>query len=275
MAGPIANQWTGNGLANGITLTAGNVNTAGNGSTVARAVSGTPTAFQTSDNGFRVITAATSDIARLDATLGSATKAVVAQMQFTVPMTPDINAQILNIRSAGASAGNLSCNLSRQIELIDNTGILIPTRSPAVAIGDKLLVDLVATLSASPTTSNGRMFYRLTNLTNPTWNTTGEFFYDTGYTLNLGTVDLSVIRFGKLVPFTIPSPGMLFEYLGWQAATVSASDTSASAAKAYFADAPVAPVTVVSPLRRWSGASYSAIRAYRWTGSAYVPLDVI
>lgn len=270
----IANQWTGNGLADGVALTNGNVNTTGNGPTVVRSVSGTPT-MVTSGNGFLVTTTASSDLARIDVTLASASKSVVTQMTFTVPMTPDINASILNVRNSSGNVAFLNVNLARQIELVDVTGIQIASRSPAVAIGDKLLADMVVSLNPTPTTSNGRIFFRVKNLTNPAWGTSGEFFYDSGYTFNLGTADITGVRFGKVVPFTIPAPGMLFEHLGWQGATVATTDTSVAAAKAYFADAPVAPTPVVSPLRRWNGASYTAVRPYRWTGTAYVPLDVL
>jgi len=271
MAGPIANQWTGNGLADGTALTNGNVNTAGNGPTVTRSVSGSPT-MVTSGNGFLVVTSASSDLARIDTALAAASKSVITQMMFTVPMTPDINASIINVRNSSGNVAFLNVNLSRQVELVDVTGIRIPSRSPAVAVGDKLLADMVVSLNPSPTTSNGRIFFRVKNLTDPSWGASGEFFYDSGYTLNLGTADATGVRFGKVVPFTIPSPGMLFEYLGWQATTVATSDTSVAAAKAYFADAPVVAAPVVSPMRRWNGSSYVPLNAHRWNGSTYVPL---
>ena len=107
----------------------------------------------------------------------------------------------------------------------------------------QLLIDLVVAQHTSPTTSNGRVFYRVRNLTNTSWATGGEFFYDSGYTLNIGTVAYASIRYGKMTTETIGSTGILYEYLGWEPISVSTADTSREQAEAYF----LAPAVIAVP----------------------------
>lgn len=271
----ITNQWTGNGLPDGTVITTANINTAGNGSTVARGFSGTAE-FTTAGNGFRVTASTATDLARVDATLSAASKGVLAQIEFTMGAAHSATASLINLRNTSAGPLFLNYDTSRRVGIADATEAIIASWSPALALGDKARVDLVVTLSATPTTANGRVFFRVRNLTNPTWNTTGEYFYDTGYTRNLGVLDFTGVRFGKLNNYTVATPGLLIEHPGWQAVTVSASDTSEAAAKAYFADAPAAvvPPEPVAPAWRWNGTAYVPLRPYRWGGLAYVPLDV-
>ncbi len=271
----IANRWTGNGLADGTALTSGNVNQTGNGSTVARGASGSPT-FVTQGDGFRYYASTATDIARIDATLASASKGLLVQCVSTFDALPSGIASVLTFRGATTNPAFLNFNTSRQYELADASGTLIASRTPAVEFGDRVLVDMVVTLNPAPTTSNGRMFFRLRNLTNAGWNGGAAFFYDTGYTRNVGVDDLTAVRFGKNNTFTIAATGSTLELLGWQAVTVSTGDTNSSAAAAYFADAPTTPPPAIHyPMRRWNGTAYVPLRPFRWSGTGYVPLDMI
>lgn len=240
----IANQWTGNGLADGTTITSGNVNTAGNGSTVTRNVSGSPT-FMTEDNGFRASVVTAGDIARLDASFTGT--GVRTQIVLTMDVAPPSSHTPLGVRNATDYVGSVSFHPERTLQLRAGnlSGVLLAgSLTPAVALGDRLVIDMVIALAAAPTTSNGRIFYRVKNLTNPAWNTTGEFFYDSLYTLNVGTTNFVAARYGKQSA-NLPAPGAVFEYLGWETVVVNPADTSEAAAKAYFADD---PTTVPVPL---------------------------
>lgn len=237
----IANQWTGDGLADGTVITTGNVNSVGNGSTVARAGSGAPT-FVTGGHGFDV-SGADTDIARLDASY-TATKAARYQYKLTVGPIATSALQPINVRSASATVAAFSLGSTYIGFLQAPVGNFVTAaQQPAAALGDVLLYDIVVNLAASPTTSNGRIFFRVKNLTNLTWNTTGEFFYDSGYTLNLALVDLSVVRFGKVSGGALATATRM-EFPGWEGITVNPAHTTEAQAKAYFADAPA----VITPL---------------------------
>jgi hypothetical protein len=240
----IANQWTGDGLADGTTITAGNVNTAGNGSTVTRNVSGSPT-FVTEGHGFRASVVTAGDIARLDASFSGT--GVRTQIVLTMDVAPPSSHTPIGLRNATDYVGSISVHPERTLQLRAGnlSGVLLAgSLAPAVALGDQLVIDMVIALAAVPTTSNGRLFYRVKNLTNPTWNTAGEFFYDSGYTLNVGTTNFTAARYGKQSA-NLPAPGAVFEYLGWETVAVNPADTSEAQAKAYFADD---PTTVPVPL---------------------------
>lgn len=238
----IANQWTGDGLADGTVITTGNVNSVGNGSTVARASSGAPT-FVTGGHGFDV-SGADSDIARLDASF-TATKAARFQFKLTVGPIATAMLQTLNVRSASATVAAFGLGQGTYTGYLQAPvgNFLVAAQQPAAALGDVLLYDIVVNLSATPTTSNGRIFFRVKNLTNLTWNTTGEFFYDSLYTLNLALIDLSVTRFGKVAGGALATPTR-WEFPGWEGITVNPAHTTEAQAKAYFADAPA----VITPL---------------------------
>lgn len=251
MTGPITQQWTGNGLADGTVINAGNVNSAGNGTTVTRSYSGTAT-WTTVGDGFNVTTATAADIARLDASSGITTASgLITQLRFDADITPAATVELLQVRNNAGSPATvctLNYNAARTLQFTGSGTLNASSLTPAVAVNDELLIDLVTALHTSPTTSNGRIFYRVKNLTNLSWATSGEFFYDTGYTVNLGVATLNHVRFGKVsTAAALPSPGLNWQFLGWQQATVLTSDTSTAQAKAYFADAPATVVQLGTP----------------------------
>jgi hypothetical protein len=243
----IANQWTGNGLADGTTITSANVNTTGNGSTVSGGFTTGTATMVTEGDGFRVETSTTTAIRRIDCTISGT--AVRVQVKTTIRARPaTANSNIFVIRDGSTSF------VQFYVTPAGVAGVLMTgigpsgAETPALAVGDTVLVDLVVTQSASPTTTNGRVFYRLRNLTNTSWNTTGEFFFDSGYAVNAGTVTYTAVRFGKMQSETLPAPGLLYEFPGWETITVSPSDTSEAAAKTYFADAPTSNTPLATPV---------------------------
>lgn len=230
----IANRWTGAGLAPGTAITTGNVNAPGNGATVVRQVSGSPS-FVTAGKGFSVVPSAEADLARLDSSSFDS-RAVRIQMEVTVGSLPTALATVLAVRNASASPVALGFWTNGGVRVMEGVTIITAGSSPSTAPGDKLLIDMVCALSATPTTSNGRVFYRVQNLTNPTWADGGEFFWDSLYAQNLGVTNFTQARFGKIGTFEMAS--LLEEYVGWEPITVNPAHVSAAAAKAYFADAP-------------------------------------
>lgn len=248
----IINRWTGNAVVDGTNLTTGNVNTAGNSygaATWARAVSGTPE-FTYYGNGLNIV-GVTSDIARLDATLPSAVSAVVTQMELTVRATPTTaGTAVISVRNtSGSAAGHVGITQGRQLYLDAPGGYISGSTTPAVAVGDRILIDAVSALADTPTTSNGRLFYRVTNLSNPAWNTTGVFFFDSGYALNLGVLPLNTVWFGKnTVSAPLPTPGIAMERFGVEGAVVNMAHTGQAMLESYFADAPSSAVPLDTPV---------------------------
>lgn len=241
MSGPIANWWNGAGLASGTPITTANVNQEGNGSavTLSTAFPG-ETPIVKEGAGFRVVGNLSSSTARLNANLTG--RAALVQIRLTVGILPNEASSVISTRSSSAAIRNVVVTPTGQIGLHNITSV-----SPSVAAGDKVLIDAVVAQSATPTASNGRVFFRVKNLTNPTWNTTGEFFYDSGYTVDNGTAEFASVRAGKQSTEVLPTPGFLYEHFGWQSITVNPSDLSVAQAKSYFADAPVDPVIAFPP----------------------------
>lgn len=242
----ISNQWTGNGLAEGIALTTGNIDDAGNftgsGVTWAGGPTGSPT-MQTNGDGFLVTTGTATDIARLDGPLTSSSPALRAQFVFT-PLAAATGIIELQVgRNATTTVQHIRYDATARTLIIrDNTNTTDLGVSPAITVGDVMVVDVVLALHAAPDAFNGRFFYRATNMTDPAWNTTGYFFYDSGETRNLQTTNLAQVRFGKINNITtIPSPGFTWQFCGIEAITVDPADTSEQDASAYFADNPVTP----------------------------------
>lgn len=258
----MVNQWTGDGLADGTAVTAGNVTTAGNvsgsGVTWARNASGTPV-MNTAGHGL-AITGADADIGRIDATITTPQPGVRMQFKLTRGPISSSSGRYLEWRTGSASLGYLLFD----IDSVSTGGIVnIPganpvsgTQWPDMTPGDVFLVDAVAALHSSPTTSNGRFFFRIKNLTNTSWNTSGEFFADTLYTVNLGTTNPSVVRFGKVTGALMTGTPSTFEFLGADPVTVAITDTSAAAAKAYFADTPAVNTPLATPVVTLSSVSH-------------------
>lgn len=238
----IANQWTGNGLPDGTTITAANVNESGNGSSVTFETANSGS-MVTEGNGVRVSAETTNAVRRLDASVaGNAVRTQVRLRVDALPTGDNLTFVQLRTASAGSRAAVLGPDARIGIGGIASS----PAYAPPIARGDRVLFDWVITQSSSPTATNGRVFFRVTNLTNPAWSDGGEFFYDSGYTLDAATVAYAQVRFGKFNSCVLPAPGILFEFVGWEAITVNPSHTSEAQAKSYFADRPVevlAPTT--------------------------------
>lgn len=253
----MVNVWTGDALADGVDVVSGASlpngvavpgNFTGSGATWARGFSGTAV-LRTWGHGVETLGADT-DTARIDATLTTPQSGVRTQMKVTRGPFTTTNLLPLAVRTGAAQLAllTMSPDTAPYVTLQAPLGtFLAGSQTPNVGVGDVLLIDLVAALHSAPTTSNGRIFYRVKNLTNPTWNTTGEFFYDSGYTKNLGTVNPSVVRFAKTAGGVMSGTSTKFEYLGADPITVLTTDTSEAAAKAYFADAPITSAPLADP----------------------------
>lgn len=229
-------RWTGAGLSASTALTNANVNTAGNGDTVATFnTSGTFTATMQTDG--VLITGAASSIARFDVAR-TATKYGVGQLFYTPKEVPGATLAIYTFRSgvsgaaavgsfvhySGGTGGKLGFQNAAAATV---TGA---TTTIDVVLNHEYQIDMVIALDATtPSTTNGRAFYRVKDLTDPTWNTTGDFYYDSGYTINVGTADLTQHRIAK-VGNGVMNTGFSVRRLGW--ADLSSVNTSLTRATA-------------------------------------------
>jgi hypothetical protein len=238
----IANQLTLDGLADGTLITKDNTNADGNvrgtGATWVYQTAGAPTPV-TEGHGARFINSS-SQISRFDVALTAPLRGVRAQ--FRVKKDAPITGSHMPIFSVRTAAGTVKTQLLSGTDGLHYgqapSGQFNSGQAPITALGDVLLIDFVAAQSEVPTSTNGRVFWRIKNLTNPTWNGTGEYFYDSGFTRDLGTEPLAQVRFG-IPSAAVATPGLLMEYMGVEPINVLETDTSADQAKAYFADTPV------------------------------------
>lgn len=205
--------WSGLGVAAGTTITTGNVNTTGNsdagahGHTVTYAVSGTPTnasfARPAAPAGPGLsLTAAAAVIARLDLNQVAA-RGGAAQIIYTPsaagPTTS--SSQILAGWSAAATAAAVVHNVTTNTLTLFNqvNATISGSATPALIANHSYLIDFMVDLnSGTPSTTNGRVVFGVKDLTDATWNTTGEFYLDTGYTVNVGTAQIAQWRTGKI-----------------------------------------------------------------------------
>lgn len=241
----VVRRWTGNGVANGTAVTAANVNTAGNGDTVTRTATVEATMVY-QGNGFAV-SGGTAATGRLELPLTPG-KAAVAQVRITIGSTPQsAGERIMSFRGASTASGYVRRGTDGRFSLSrPDHVVIVPSQSPAWVVGHTYQIDAVVALASSPSTTNGRMFYRIKSLTDSSWNATGEFFYDTGYTQDVGVANLESIRIGKDANGILSQPD-LFESLAWNEVTVNPADTSQAAASAYFiTDTPTGPAPSVS-----------------------------
>jgi hypothetical protein len=253
----IANQWTGNGLADDTAISSANVATAGNfsGTTVTwtRGVSSSPapTLFTTKFNGIAFTSnASTAAVGDIRGTFGSALQ-VRSQEKITVGDISSAAADLLQTRvsSAGARAAGFLIDASRLPYFNNSSNTTIGSKGPALAIGDVILVDMIVIQDASATSTNGRIIGRVKNLTNTAWNTTGEYFIDSLYTTNTGTGGLTQVYGGQNGGGILGATNTwYFEFIGCDTVSVATSDTSATAAKAYFADAPTISAPLATPV---------------------------
>lgn len=256
MAGPIANQWTGNALADGIAIVAGTSGTngvaapgnfIGTGVTWGRAGTGT---LVTGGNGIDVL-GTTADAARIDGTITTPQIGVIFQKRMTVQDHQTAPGTHIEVRSSTAQQVNfalLHTDQSGVMQVPTSNYLAAGANHPALAVGDVIIIDGVFTQHSSPTGSNARFFYRIKNKTNASWATAGEFFYDSGYTLPVPAGNPSIVRFGKVSGSLLSGTPERHEFLGIAPVTVAVTDTSVAQAKAYFADEPVISAPLATPV---------------------------
>lgn len=249
-------RWTGNGVADGQPVTTANVGTAGNQTgtgTVTRSVGGSPSMLY-AGNGFSVeVPTTSSDLARLIATVTFG-KGLVAQLTYT---HGSHSSRPLEPRNASAPPFAVVTTNTGVVQLLRNGGAVQSTSPTALTLGHKYQIDVVLALSAVPSSSNGRFFVRIKGLTDTSWNTTGDWFVDTGYAIDLGTADFTSIRFGKNAT-ALATPLSLFEHLGWDPVTVNPADLSRSAAEAYFMGTPSSASSVTGSASSTGGGAGAA-----------------
>lgn len=212
-------RWTGRALPAGTTLTTGNVNNAGNGDTVTFTTSGTFTAVMASD-GVEVVATASSPVVRFDCARTSGLYGV-SQLFYTPRENYATSPAVVQFRSASANSGQVWHFSNGKIGVGNAAATGLVSSTVAMVFDHEYLIDFVVVVGG--TTSNGRAIFRAMDLTDPTWNTTGDFYYDSGYTVNMGTANLVTHRHGK-IGTEIATAGMRFRQIGWN--PLSSVDTS-------------------------------------------------
>jgi hypothetical protein len=242
--------WTGLALADGTTITSGNLNTAGNGDAmVFQSIIGAATRVsrqETHGNGFEITGTTIGDSARTDtATVTSGATCMSASCVYQAPSAPGtVGNYFLLARNANATAatsGNVQHTTSNFIEFRTAadavatsavSGSATTARTPALVSGDDYQVDaaLILNTTTTPSTSNGRILGRVQSISAPgTWNGGVEFWFDSGYTTNVTTDVTNLWRTGKVL--TTGTVG-LFRLLNLKWRDVTTPNTSLTKANA-------------------------------------------
>ena len=233
----IINVWTGGGIAEG----AAPANNSTEGIWTYRRSAPLPAgiSFTKTGAGFTVICEA-EGVARLDGDLPGAT-AIRAQALVT-PVIGAAEVLFLAARNNDTNRGMIQIGADGRIGVRDGA-VISASRAPAITAGDQVLLDVVW---ATGTGTTGRIFYRVTNLTNPSWNGGAPFFWDSGATRTLTTINR--VAAGVVDVLQIPTPGVRIEKLGAEAITVNPAHTTQAQAQTYFADPPVQEVPLATPV---------------------------
>jgi hypothetical protein len=211
-------DWTGLGLADGTVLSNGNLNTTGNGSGsltfVSLAGGATRVTRQESNgNGVEIAGTTVGDLARLDTVaISGGAECMAVDFIYQAPATPatDHNTLIAG-RNANATpgfSGYVEHTTGNRFEFKNASHVLATSavsgsatsgQTPTLVAGDYYRVSaaFIRNTSTTPSTSNGRILGRVRAITTPTWNSSAEFWFDTGYTANVTVDKTSLFRTGK------------------------------------------------------------------------------
>lgn len=234
----MAKRWNGFGIAASTGVTSGNVNNAGNGDTVTLSTSGTFTIATTSGADGVDVTTAASGICRYDCTLPTAGLYAVHQVLFTPKETPSANTSVGVFRSTSAFVAQATHKSNGKFSVLDSASAeaLASVSTVALTLNHEYLLDAIAVIGGSSTT--GRYVYRIKDLTDNTWNTTGEFYYDSGYTLTLGVANITLIRALKSSS-NVWSTGGKFRRIGWDSPASIDTSLDPTITKAQFLPYPI------------------------------------
>jgi hypothetical protein len=237
--------WSGLGVADGTTLSTGNINTTGNsdaatnGDSVAYGLSGTPTTAIYSRQalpagpGISVAGPATS-IARLDLT-HAASRGGAVQVIYTPSGNPTTSASVVaGARSSGAGSASVFHATTGPLEFRNTAGATAVSggATPNLVAGHSYQIDMVVDLnSGTPSTTNGRLVGQVMDLTDSTWNTTGVFYVDTGYTIDAGTAQITQWRVGKSTSGAV-QPQSYYTGIRWGERTAFNTTTDPTTTKA-------------------------------------------
>jgi hypothetical protein len=225
-------RWTGNALPQGTALTSGNANTVGNGDAVVWSVSAGPTATMLTDG--VEISGPNTSIARFDAnrpeSLYSRTQVFLKMLE-----VPTATLAFATVRTIGGAAviGSAVVYSDGKVGFTNQVAATVaPATSPvALIVGHEYRCDFLDVVGT--TTANGRHVASFVDLDDSTWNGTGEFYYESGYTLNLGVAPAGQHRIGK-VGTGVLTTGMRIRQVAWGELYGVNPDTSQATTRAYF-----------------------------------------
>lgn len=213
-------RWSGAALPSGTVLDGTNTNAEGNGDgMVFQALSGgaTRTTIQESNGNGVAIVGPAGSLARLDtATFAGGAELSAIQGVYQCPATVPTGGghYFFHGRNANATAafiGNTQYTASGFIEFRNASDAVVTSsisgsattaRTPALVAGNYYKVDAAYILNTltTPTTSNGRIIGRVNSITAPgTWNGGAEWWFDSGYTVNVTVDKGNMFRTGKVI----------------------------------------------------------------------------
>jgi hypothetical protein len=232
----LSNRWTGNGVANGTTVTNTNANSAGNGSTVTVLVAHS-TLMTYAGDGVEIGGVTAGNARYISSGTFSGTRQLVLQSFYTPKQHPTGTFET-PLRTQGGRITH-ELNGTACIRVTNNQNVKV---GPTWALNNRYQLDMLVLQSQDVRTmSNGRTVVRIRNLDNSTWNTSGEWFWDTGYTVHNSTADLTVALFGKNEANAVIDAGtpLRLEQIGWDTiATDLTSVTSQPAIEEFFGTSP-------------------------------------
>lgn len=211
----------------------GTVITAGNLTAASTLPSGYTTTLGTSGSPTSAFEAPGIDIAGPTSSLSSynGNHASSLAHAFRCYLEPSANPSATNLlishRAGGAYALYLNQLSSGALEIRNAASTVITAfNTPTLTPGHLYQIDQV--VKRGTTTTDGRAVLRVIDMDSESWATGGVFYYDSGDTINVGTVDLDGIRIGKQTSAMV-QPIINLSYFAWVTiASIAAQATANS-----------------------------------------------
>jgi hypothetical protein len=223
-------EFSGNGVAAGTTITTTNDTTAGNavlptGYDAQYNTSGSPTATYAAPG--VNLGGPNPSVARIDCAHPLA-PVEIYRFYFKPAAMPTVaDSAIVQHRAGGAFAGYLYYRITTgRLSWTDATNGTIANHSPTAGLVAGHVYQIDRVYKHGTGTTDGRSIVRVIDLDSRTWNTDGTFYYDTGDTINAGTIDFDSVRFGKCTS-AVAMTAANFTYIAWTtAASIPAQATA-------------------------------------------------
>jgi hypothetical protein len=241
--------WSGTGVADGLDFTDTNSNTPGNGDTVATGIT-----KATGTTGFiryarpaapagsgLSVAGIVGDTLRIDpinpGAIGHSLRFIYTPSDVITTAECAIAVSRNNNATAAASTAFIVDQIGAavgQLTVRANTNQINLASTPALIRPHSYQIDWTTLLNttATPTTSNGRIIFRVRDLTNAgSWNAGAEVYYDSGYTISVTVDTQERFRLGKTSSGAV-MPQTYFTGIRWRDLTSTTANTSTVKANA-------------------------------------------